>query len=79
MAEFKQGDKVVHLGGRAGLASRNRGKVLTIVDGPYLIVGFTGVRYIVDAPVHLYQSKSKVYHANAAHLLQLRYAKELGI
>ncbi|MCA3173538.1 MAG: hypothetical protein ING25_10890 [Burkholderiales bacterium] len=79
MAEFKQGDKVVHLGGRAGLASRNRDKVLTIVDGPYRIAGFTGLRYIVDAPVYLYQSNQQVYHANAAHLLKLQYAKELGI
>ena len=63
----------------AGLASRNRGKVFTIVDGPYRIAGFNGLRYIVDAPVHLYQSKLQVYHADAAHLLQLRYAKELGV
>ena len=79
MAEFKQGDKVVHLGGRAGLASRNRGKVLTIVDGPYRISGFTGLRYIVDVPVYLHEDSTQVYHANAANLLKLRFAKELGI
>ena len=71
MAEFKQGDKVVHLGGRAGLASRNRSKVFTIVDGPYRIEGFTGLRYIVNKPVYIYNSSTPVFHANAEHLLKL--------
>lgn len=80
MAEFKRGDKVVHLGGVRGLNSRNRGQVMTIVDGPYNIVGYKGTRYIVDVGVYL-ESKGDavVYHAGGAHLLHLRYAKTLGI
>ena len=80
MAEFKRGDKVVHLGGVRGLNSRNRGQVMTILDGPYKIAGYQGPRYIVDAGVYMeYSGDQLVYHANSAHLLQLRYANTLGI
>jgi hypothetical protein len=80
MAEFKRGDKVVHLGGKSGLNSRNRGQVMTIIDGPYSLKGWAGVRYIVDVGVYLEDAGETVhYHANAAHLLHLRYAKNAGI
>ena len=80
MEEFKRGDKVVHLGGVRGLNSRNRGQVMTILDGPYNIAGYKGTRYIVDVGVYMEDSgDTLVYHASSAHLLQLRYAKTLGI
>lgn len=72
MKQYKNGDKVVHLGGVNGTASRNRGVVLTILEGPMKIVGYKGVRYIVDRPMYLAGSPTpNAYHANAEHLLKL--------
>lgn len=69
---FKHNDKVVHLGGKLGTASKNRGKVLTILEGPLKIAGFSGDRYIVDKPVYKHSSdKATMYHANSAYLLKL--------
>lgn len=72
MSQFKQGDKVVHLGGLSGVNSANRGKVLTIIDGPYKIVGYVGERYIVDKACKIHMHDEYVYHANAEHLLKLK-------
>jgi hypothetical protein len=74
MAKFKAGDRVVHLGGVKGTASRNRGKELIILEGPLRISGAAGVRYIVDRP--LYSSRTALgeedmYHANEDYLLRL--------
>lgn len=73
MPQFKRGDKVVHLGGVLGEASRNRGKVLTIVDGPYKFVGYAGERYITDRTVDYSNCDEPAqYHANAEYLLLLK-------
>lgn len=73
MSKFKAGDKVVHLGGVYGTSSRNRGKVLNILDGPYKIAGWAGSRYIVDRPVFAVASPTATgYHANEEHLLLLK-------
>lgn len=73
MEQYKNGDKVVHLGGAKGQTSRNRGSVLTILEGPIKIVGYTGVRYIVDRPVYITgHPKPIVYHADAEYLLKLK-------
>lgn len=77
MSEFNVGDKVVHVGGRSGSACPNRGLVLTILDGPYKIMGWAGLRYVVDGGV-LVDGKT-IRHANAAHLLRLRVAESLGV
>ena len=74
MAKFKAGDKVVHLGGVIGDASRNRGMELIILEGPMRIAGAAGTRYIVDRP--LYSSRTggsgpDMYHANEQYLLKL--------
>lgn len=73
MAQFKAGDKVVHLGATASQASRNRGKVLTILEGPRKIVGFTGVRYIVDKPLFMPNDLTPdLHHADERYLLLLK-------
>lgn len=73
MPQFKRGDKVVHLGGALGLDSPNRGKVLTILDGPYEFRGYKGERYIVDKTVSYYNCHEPAqYHTNAEHLLLLK-------
>lgn len=73
MAKFQNGDTVVHLGGVSGLASRNRGVVLTIKDGPLRIYGYSGQRYIVDRPLFMQGGVSATaYHANEQYLLKLR-------
>ena len=80
MAEFKAGDKVVHLGGVRKELSHNRGMVLTILEGPIRIAGYAGGRYIVDRPLWQHGSElATMYHANAKYLLGLRYAKTLGL
>lgn len=80
MAEFKSGDKVVHLGGVLKELSRNRGMVLTILEGPIRMEGYTGWRYIVDLPLWKPGSEhATMYHADAKNLLGLRYAKTLGL
>lgn len=77
---FKSGERVVHLGGVRKELSRNRGMVLTILEGPVRIVGYTGERYIVDQPIFPHGSEhATLYHANAKYLLALRYAKTLGL
>lgn len=70
---FKAGDKVVHLGGALGEASRNRGTVLTILEGPLTIDGWQGVRYIVDKPMFAEKAlTADHYHANGRYLLKLK-------
>lgn len=73
MSKFKAGDKVVHLGGDYGNARRNRGLVLTVLDGPYNISGWSGSRYIVDRPVYAVGAPTGAdYHADEEHLLLLK-------
>ncbi|ASJ79307.1 hypothetical protein HOU10_gp31 [Curvibacter phage P26059B] len=74
MEKFKAGDRVVHLGGVLGKASRNHGMELVILEGPMRIAGVAGTRYIVDRP--LYSNRTGVgdpdmYHANEQYLLKL--------
>lgn len=72
MEEFKPGDVVVHLGGALKERSRNRGRVLTILEGPVRIDGYSGNRYIVDKPIWVRDAgNATVYHANAEYLLKL--------
>jgi hypothetical protein len=74
MAKFKAGDKVVHLGGALGSASRNRGMELIILEGPLRIMGVPGTRYIVDRPIYHTGSNNaepNMYHANEDYLLKL--------
>lgn len=80
MSAFKPGDKVVHLGGVRKELSLNRGMVLTILEGPIRIAGYTGERYIVDRPIWQHGSEhATMYHADARNLLGLRHAKTLGL
>jgi hypothetical protein len=73
---FKAGDIVVHTGGTSGIRSRNRGMVLTILEGPLRIVGLRGYRYIVDRPLYLYGQpigeSPTMYSANAEYLFKLK-------
>lgn len=73
MSKFKVGDNVVHLGGVRGELSRNRGKVLTILEGPIKIEGFSGYRYIVDKPLFAddFFNSTSAHHANEQYLLKL--------
>lgn len=73
MSKFKAGDKVVHLGGMYGNASRNRGMVLTVLEGPLRISGFSGSRYIVDRPLYVAGALTPaMHHANEDCLLLLK-------
>ena len=73
MAKFKAGDKVVHLGGTEGVNSPSRGMELIILEGPLVIQGWRGVRYIVDRPIcrNLAGGAPDLYHANEDFLLKL--------
>ena len=80
MAEFKSGDVVVHLGGVLKERSRNRGMVLTILEGPVRIEGYAGTRYIVDKPIWAQGAENAtMYHAKAEYLFRLRTAEALNV
>lgn len=72
--KLRKGRMVVHLGGRAGAASRNRGKLMRLEEELGRVEGFTGHRWRVSRnDIHVYGYAARcIDHVNADYLLLVR-------
>ena len=71
-AQLREGMTVVHLGGRSGGSSSNRGKLMRLEEKLGKVDGFSGVRWRVSRNDIKMQGGGFVDHANEEYLLPVR-------